>query len=490
MTLLLDCDAEQRRLAPPPGHRGAGRLRRRDDRDHPPVLLAWCSTRSASPATPTPAPAWSRTSTTWSRRPSTTSTSARSPSTRAARPSATPRRSPSPAGAVGDPQARLEPADEDRSTPAGRRVSFARAVRTELDRRKRRLGILSYDDLLSQLADALADADAPAARADAPALADRAGRRVPGHRPGAVAGARPGVQRPRDDGADRRPQAGDLRVPRRRRHDLPRGRRDRHHPADAVGQLAQRRAAARLASSGCSPAPRSATTGSWCATSRPTTTRAGWSARRAGAVPGAGRAPRGARRGGPGCSRSARCARTIARDLALDVRRLLASGATFEGGPLRPRDVAVISYRHADLADVREALLEVGVPAVIAGGGSVFATPAARRVADPAGGARAAAPQRAGAVGRAHLLLRPHRRRARRARRRPHRRGRRHAARLGGAVHHPRGRRGARGRQRRRAARAGARRGRRRPPAHRPAPHRRGAARGRRSPSGTAWSRC
>ena len=44
---------------------------------------------------------------------------------------------------------------------------------------------------------------------------------------------------------------------------------------------------------------------------------------------------------------------------------------------MRPRDVAVICYRHADLADSREALLEAGVPAVIAGGGSVFATPAA-----------------------------------------------------------------------------------------------------------------
>ena len=64
--------------------------------------------------------------------------------------------------AVGDPQARLEPADEDRSTPVGRRVSFARAVRDELDRRKRRLGILSYDDLLSQLADALEESDGAA----------------------------------------------------------------------------------------------------------------------------------------------------------------------------------------------------------------------------------------------------------------------------------------------------------------------------------------
>ena len=46
--------------------------------------------------------------------------------------------------------------------PAGRRVRFADAVRTEMDRRKRRLGILSYDDLLSQLAEALVDEEAPA----------------------------------------------------------------------------------------------------------------------------------------------------------------------------------------------------------------------------------------------------------------------------------------------------------------------------------------
>ena len=67
----------------------------------------------------------------------------------------------------------------------------------------------------------------------------------------------------------------------------------------------------------------------------------------------------------------------VAQDLAHDVRALLASGATYDGRPLEPRDVAVISYRHADLARAQEALHAVGVPAVIAGGGSVFATPAA-----------------------------------------------------------------------------------------------------------------
>jgi exodeoxyribonuclease V beta subunit len=64
--------------------------------------------------------------------------------------------------AVADPRAVLEPADADPASAAGVRVAFCRAVRAEIDIRKRRLGVLSYDDLLGQLADALADPDAPA----------------------------------------------------------------------------------------------------------------------------------------------------------------------------------------------------------------------------------------------------------------------------------------------------------------------------------------
>jgi len=63
--------------------------------------------------------------------------------------------------AVEDPRARL--ADADPADPgAGARVAFAAAARAEVERRKRRLGILSYDDLLGRLADALEDPDAPA----------------------------------------------------------------------------------------------------------------------------------------------------------------------------------------------------------------------------------------------------------------------------------------------------------------------------------------
>ena len=64
--------------------------------------------------------------------------------------------------AVGDPQARLVPEDADPGSTAARRVDFALAVRAELDLRKRALGLLGYDDLLSRLASALEGEDPPA----------------------------------------------------------------------------------------------------------------------------------------------------------------------------------------------------------------------------------------------------------------------------------------------------------------------------------------
>ncbi len=63
--------------------------------------------------------------------------------------------------AVGDAHASLAPA-ADPDSAAGQRVGFADEVRREVDRRKRRLGILSYDDLLGRLAEALERDDAPA----------------------------------------------------------------------------------------------------------------------------------------------------------------------------------------------------------------------------------------------------------------------------------------------------------------------------------------
>ena len=64
---------------------------------------------------------------------------------------------------VQDPHAQLTPAPEGAADEVVRaRVDFGRAVLAELDRRKRRGGLLSYDDLLSRLAGALAPDDSPA----------------------------------------------------------------------------------------------------------------------------------------------------------------------------------------------------------------------------------------------------------------------------------------------------------------------------------------
>jgi exodeoxyribonuclease V beta subunit len=64
--------------------------------------------------------------------------------------------------AIGDPQAVLAPRDADAGSAARERYEFAETVRAEIERRKRRLGILSYDDLLTRLADALKEDDSPA----------------------------------------------------------------------------------------------------------------------------------------------------------------------------------------------------------------------------------------------------------------------------------------------------------------------------------------
>ncbi|HYG93307.1 MAG TPA: UvrD-helicase domain-containing protein [Nocardioides sp.] len=63
---------------------------------------------------------------------------------------------------VANPGARLEPAAPETGSVDEARVGFARAVVREFDVRKRRLGVLSYDDLLGQLRDALTAEDAVA----------------------------------------------------------------------------------------------------------------------------------------------------------------------------------------------------------------------------------------------------------------------------------------------------------------------------------------
>ncbi len=279
--------------------------------------------------------------------------------------------------AVGDPQARLEPAGADPATPAGRRVAFAQAVRDELDLRKRRLGVLSYDDLLLQLARALEAPGSPArARMQERwqlVLVDEFQDTDP---------VQWQVLDRAFSGVATMVLIGD-----------PKQAIYAFRGGDVTTYLAAARSADRHETLGVnwrSDAPLLAATQELLAGAalgdeqivvHPVTAHHEERRLQGAPVPAPLRL-RAVRRDslgrGPGVSLPVGDVRPhVARDLALDVRRLLASGATFDGRPLEPRDVAVISYRHADLAAAQRALVEEGVPAVIAGGGSVFATPAA-----------------------------------------------------------------------------------------------------------------
>ncbi|MGB8406547.1 MAG: UvrD-helicase domain-containing protein [Mycobacterium sp.] len=63
---------------------------------------------------------------------------------------------------VGDPGAALRPRHAEADSVAAQRISFATKVIEELEQRKQRAGVLSFDDLLSRLATALSADDAPA----------------------------------------------------------------------------------------------------------------------------------------------------------------------------------------------------------------------------------------------------------------------------------------------------------------------------------------
>jgi exodeoxyribonuclease V beta subunit len=65
--------------------------------------------------------------------------------------------------AVSNPGTRMEPSDAPDHTIAAMRVRLAQAVCQELERRKRRLGVMTYDDLLTRLDETLRGPGGPAA---------------------------------------------------------------------------------------------------------------------------------------------------------------------------------------------------------------------------------------------------------------------------------------------------------------------------------------
>ena len=127
--------------------------------------------------------------------------------------------------AVDHPSARLVPEDAPADADAGLRVRLAQAVRDELERRKRAAGVMTFDDLLTRLDDTLKgeDGEEVAARLRARyrvVLVDEFQDTDPTQW---SIMARAFDHPEWHARAHRRPEAGDLRLPRGRRLRLPRG---------------------------------------------------------------------------------------------------------------------------------------------------------------------------------------------------------------------------------------------------------------------------
>ena len=277
---------------------------------------------------------------------------------------------------TGDPQAQIEPASVTPGTVASRRVSFARAVRDEFDRRKRRLGVLSYDDLLSQLAEALADDHAPARdrmrqrwrvvlvdefQDTDPVQWQVLDRAFTGHATMVLIGdPKQAIYAFR--GGDVVTYLAAARTATRH------ATLDVNHRSDAglVAGLQALLVGAELGDPEIVVRPVVAfhQEPRLVGAPNPEPFRLRVVDRQAlGAPPDEGLPV-------------SRLRPVVAQDLADDLVRLLSSGATFDGRLLEARDVAVISDTRGKLAEVAHALKERGVPSVLVGSGSVLTSSA------------------------------------------------------------------------------------------------------------------
>ncbi len=280
--------------------------------------------------------------------------------------------------AVNDPQAQLRPDAAPVGSVAARRTGFAHAVRDELDRRKRRLGVLSYDDLLGQLATALEPLDAPARermrRRWKVVLVDEFQDTDPVQWQvfdRAFSGQSTMVLIGDPKQAIYAFRGGDVTT----YLEAARGA-DRR----ATLKLNQRSDAALLA--GIQAVTAGAALGDEQIVVRDVVAQH-QQARLVGAPNPAPFRLRLVDRArfdvkatvGVGI---ALLREHVANDLAADVGALLASGATFDGRPLLPRDVAVLCRTAIQCAAVQRGLAARGIRSVVAGSGSVFSTDAAQ----------------------------------------------------------------------------------------------------------------
>jgi len=296
--------------------------------------------------------------------------------------------------AVENPIAELEPRDEPTDSTAAMRYRLAVAVRKELEQRKRRLAIMTYDDLLTRLNDTLRGPSGPAARARLSSrfevvlvdefqdtdpiqwqILDRAFA-AGGVTLVLVADPKQAIYAFRGADVYAYLKAAEIAGARATLRD---NRRADQTLIDAYDALF---AGAKLGHEGI-------------AYREVRATPAHRMPRLTGAPSAGALRVRVVDRDEPaidltynGFASTGSARAHIARDLAGDVVRLLASGAEIEhrtrGGerarrePVCPRHIAVLVRTHATADLVRDELHAARVPAVINGGGSVFDTRAAR----------------------------------------------------------------------------------------------------------------
>ncbi|MDY6997967.1 MAG: exodeoxyribonuclease V subunit beta [Actinomycetota bacterium] len=278
---------------------------------------------------------------------------------------------------VRNPHAQLRPVDTEPDSEPAVRLSFAHDVLRQLEQRKRRLGILSYDDLLGRLADALRPADAPARsrmhqrwsivmvdefqdtdpvqwQVIDRAFSGRSTVILIGDPKQAIYGFRGGdivtyLEAART-AADQRTLSVNWRSDRALVDCLQvvLGDAELGDPDIKVRAVSAHHHERRLAGVARPDPFRLRVVG-----------RAAFGTTRTRTIP------------------IAKLRTHICADLAADVAALLGSGATFAGEPLAARDVAVIVELHDDARRCHEALTAAGIAAVYTGDSDVFNSPAA-----------------------------------------------------------------------------------------------------------------
>ncbi|QOK22713.1 UvrD-helicase domain-containing protein [Janibacter indicus] len=281
-----------------------------------------------------------------------------------------------------NPHAELDPSSLEGRSADARSLGFARLVREELDRRKRRLGVLGYDDLLSHLAAALEDEDSPARERmrqrwrvvlvdefqdTDPVQWQILDRAFSGHSTLVLIGdPKQAIYGFRGGDVDTYLTAAESATT---RHTLGVNHRSDGPLVRSLGALL---GGAQLGDEQIVVHPvRAAREGSRLGVADGIAPDGLLAPVRLRAVPSA-------RVEQPGQTISIGSVRPlVARDCAAEITRLLAGRTTFDGRPLRAGDVAVLAHTRKQLDEVRTALTAVGLRSVIVSSDSIYDSPAA-----------------------------------------------------------------------------------------------------------------